>query len=160
MTERPIRDILAEAMRRERLGLIRPLWADWKAFGDTECEYVRKRADHLMRILAEFGVQLVQTGEPRLIGAPSPEIYRYWIEGNKAQRVIRQLPDGQWDMLIDEGGSETLEYRFTIAELFIAGGLVLTGADAQAKAVPGLGRKLAALSEICRVTAVPMERPA
>ena len=53
-TDRPIRDILAEMMRRERVGLMRPFWADWCRF-DNEGgpEQWRLRADHLIRLLMD-----------------------------------------------------------------------------------------------------------
>ncbi|TJV03557.1 MAG: hypothetical protein E5Y35_26490, partial [Mesorhizobium sp.] len=54
---RPVRDIVAECLRRERYGLIRPLWAD---ADDDSREEVRRRADHLIRLLSDYGVDLVQ----------------------------------------------------------------------------------------------------
>lgn len=155
MSDRPIRDILAEVIRRERLGLIRPLWADWKEFADDECEHVRKRADHIIRTLKEeFGVELVQSGTPPVVAHPSPEIYRWWIIGQEVERVVRLAADGLWEILTIKAGVENIEYRFQLSEVLAASGMVLTGQDAAAKAIPGLGRKLAALAEICRVTVV------
>ncbi|TIX57370.1 MAG: hypothetical protein E5V25_27480, partial [Mesorhizobium sp.] len=65
---REIRDVLAECMRRERYGLIRPLWAD---ADDDSREEVRRRADHLIRILADYGLQMVRTGEPAPAETPT-----------------------------------------------------------------------------------------
>jgi len=159
---RPIRDILAECMRRERLGLIRPLWHDALRFAEDECERVRQRADHLTRLLASYGVRLVQDeGEtPAPPSLPeSPIIYRYWLVGNKAERLIRKGADMQWEIVTVAGGVETIEMSFTIEEALLNGGLVLTD-DPRAKKLQGLGRQLAALAEIYRLCATAMEAPA
>lgn len=53
MTTRPLNDRVAEAMRRERLGLMRPLWADWSE--EDKGDWL-SRADHLIRIFKELGI--------------------------------------------------------------------------------------------------------
>lgn len=53
MQARPLNDRVAEAMRRERLGLIRPLWADFP--DDSKIDWLN-RADHLIRVLRELDV--------------------------------------------------------------------------------------------------------
>lgn len=50
---RALNDRVAEAMRRERLGLIRPLWHDWSE--DQKADWL-SRADHLIRTMKELGV--------------------------------------------------------------------------------------------------------
>lgn len=50
---RALNDRIAEAMRRERLGLIRPLWADWSE--EDKADWL-SRADHLIRNFRELGV--------------------------------------------------------------------------------------------------------
>lgn len=40
-------------MRRERLGLMRPLWADWPEADKADW---LTRADHLLRLFTELGV--------------------------------------------------------------------------------------------------------
>lgn len=50
---RTLHDRIAEAMRRERLGLMRPLWAD--ANDETKAAWTA-RAVHLTRLLKELGV--------------------------------------------------------------------------------------------------------
>ena len=50
---RPLNDRVAEAMRRETLGFVRPLWADWPEEEKTER---LQRADFLIRTLRELGV--------------------------------------------------------------------------------------------------------
>ena len=53
MAPRALNDRVAEAMRRERLGLIRPLWADFPE--DQKADWL-SRADHLLRSLKDLGV--------------------------------------------------------------------------------------------------------
>jgi hypothetical protein len=55
MTVRSLDDRIAEAMWRERLGLMRPLWADWRE--DQKADWLT-RAAHLRRIFTELGVQI------------------------------------------------------------------------------------------------------
>lgn len=50
---RPLNDRIAEAMRQERLGLMRPLWADFPE--DQKGDWL-SRADHLLRVCNELGV--------------------------------------------------------------------------------------------------------
>jgi len=50
---RPLNDRVAEAMRRERLGLMRPLWEDFA--DDAKADWLR-RADHLIRNFHELGI--------------------------------------------------------------------------------------------------------
>lgn len=50
---RALNDRIAEAMRRERLGLIRPLWADWAE--EDKADWLR-RADHMLMLFKELGV--------------------------------------------------------------------------------------------------------
>jgi hypothetical protein len=148
---RATRDILAECLRRERLGLSRPFWHDLATFDQEACEHVRKRADHLMALLESYGVRLVQEGKPRPEPRPA-EIWRYWLVGRKAERVVRRGAGENWQIVLVEGGAETVEMNFTAAQASINGGLVLTD-DPAAKVIPGLGRQLAALCEILRLCA-------
>lgn len=53
MAVRALNDRIAEAMRRERLGLIRPLWEDWPE--DQKADWL-SRAHHLIRNCRELGV--------------------------------------------------------------------------------------------------------
>lgn len=158
MSDRPIRDILAECLRIERQGPIRPLWADWAKFADDECEQVRLRADHLMRLLEGHGLTIVQAGHVNQAApAQSPEVYRYGVVGRKAERVVRRGAGEAWQIVSIENGVETVEQTFTADQASINGGLVLTD-DPAAKAIPGLGRQLAALAEIYRLCAAAPER--
>lgn len=52
---RTLDDRIAEAMRRERLGLVRPLWADWPERDKGEW---LSRAAHLKRLFVELGIQI------------------------------------------------------------------------------------------------------
>jgi hypothetical protein len=157
MTDAPrdIRDILAEAMRRERLGTAaRPAWADW---WEEAREPVRMRADHLIRLLAEAGVDLVRTGEA-LPPAPPPKslvVSRDAIVGRKAERIVRADPAGFAITLVQDG-AETVEQTFTLQDASLLAGAVLTGSPEAAKR-PGLGRLLAAAVEMYRLDAAPLE---
>lgn len=158
-TDRPIRDILAEMMRREREGIVRPLWQDWSRFANDECEHVRRRADHMIRLLEGEGVRLVRVGEPDHVPAPtSPVVYRYWLVGRRAERIVRKAAGDIWEIVTAADGKETVEQSFTIEQAMVNGGLVLTG-DPAARTIPGLGSQLAALNEIYRLDAMAMEPP-
>jgi hypothetical protein len=47
-------------MRRERLGLVRPLWADWPEADKADW---LSRADHLIRLFKELGVSVAKDEE-------------------------------------------------------------------------------------------------
>ena len=148
---REVRDILAEALRRERYGLMRPLWADMQRFADDECEQVRRRADHIIRLLERDGVRFVQTEVPERPLLTSPVIYDYPMVARQARRQIRS--NGEvWEVVIIIDGAEKVEQSFTLAAAHVNAGLVLTG-DPSAKSIPGLGSQLAAAAEIHRVHA-------
>ncbi|TGP28228.1 hypothetical protein EN875_032235 [Mesorhizobium sp. M2D.F.Ca.ET.232.01.1.1] len=153
---RPVRDILAECMRRERVGLVRPLWHDFVATNDEACEQVRLRADHLTRLLASYGLTIVQTEDARAPETPPDTIYRCALEDGTAERVIRRAGDG-WEVVKVAGGVETVEQSFMLDRAAINAGLVLTDAP-EAKSISGLGRQLAALVEIFRVHAQGMAK--
>lgn len=156
---RPLRDILAECLRRELIGLAQPLWADWCRFDNIGGpEQWRIRADHLLRLLGENGATVARVGEAKAPApAPtSPIIYRFKLTGRTAERIIRRGPGDQWQIAVLDGEGETIEQSFSIAQALINGGAVLTD-DPTARSIPGLGRQLAALNEIYRLDAAGME---
>ncbi len=158
MSDRPIRDILAEAIRIERMGPFnQPSWADWKASDDAACENVRRRADHLIRLLAEHGVSLMRSGDPdKKPAVTSPTVLTCNVAGNQAtERSIRKGPGDDWHIVAITAGVETIEQAFTLQEVMLNAGLVLTD-DPAAKTIPGLGRRLAAVTEIYRLCAATM----
>lgn len=147
---RPSRDILAECIRLERLGIIHPLWADWF---DEGREPVRMRADHIIRLLADRGVGLVQIGEPRPAARPdSPVFWRWKIVGREAERIVRIAPAGI-EVLKLEGGQEALQLAFTLAEAHELAGRGLSG-DRELTQEAGVITKLSAALEAYRVNAV------
>jgi hypothetical protein len=153
MSGRPVRDILAECLRRERLGLVRPLWAD---ADDDAREEVRRRADHLIRILADYGVRFDQVGEPTPVATPtSPTIVaNQVVNAPDTMREIRVAERG-FSIITIKGGDTTLEQTFTLNEAMVNAGLVLAG-DPAAKTIKDLGRQLAAAVEIYRLNAAGM----
>lgn len=156
---REIRDIVAEAMRVERLGFVRPLWRDWDAFAPDETERVRLRADHLIRLLAGEGLAIVRAGDPAPAPAPtSAVVWRYYLAGQKVERLVRRDGDG-WQIITVSDGKETVEQTFTLAAAHVNAGLVLTD-DPAARTIAGLGRQLAALTEIYRICAQATGGPA
>jgi hypothetical protein len=166
MTERPIRDILGEVLRRERYPFIRPTWREWDGPGQEE---VRRRADHVMRMLAGYGVELIRTSDP-FPPAPEPEslvIYRWPIAGNKhegvirtsAERMIRKAAGDAWEIVAIVDGAEKVEQSFSIEQALLNGGLVLTD-HPDLRSVLGLGKQLAAVNEIFRLNAEGMQGPA
>lgn len=150
---RAVRDILAEAMRRERYGLIRPLWPD--ADEDLR-EEVRRRADHLIRILADAGVHLVQAGELSPVTTPtSPTIVaNQVVNAPDTMREIRVAERG-FSIVTVKAGEVAVEQTFTLNEVMLNAGLVLAD-DPAAKTIKGLGRQLAAVTEIYRLNAASL----
>lgn len=148
---RDIRDIVAEWIRRERLGLIRPFWHDAVRIDDDACEQIRRRADFIIRGLASDGVDLVRSGAPAARTPTSDIIYRYGIANRNAERLIRYA-DGAWEMVIVEDGVETVEQSFGYHQASRNAGLVLIDAP-EVRQIAGLGRQLAALTEIYRANA-------
>ncbi|RWO37295.1 MAG: hypothetical protein EOS11_28840 [Mesorhizobium sp.] len=151
--ERSIRDILAECMRRERYGLVRPLWAD---MDDETQEEVRRRADHLIRILADYGVTLIPSGEPAPIATPtSPTILanQIYAQPDTMREVCAEA--GKFSIVAVKNGVSVVEQSFTLNEVMLNAGLVLAD-DPAAKTIKGLGRQLAAATEIYRLNAAGM----
>ncbi|TPM19799.1 hypothetical protein [Mesorhizobium sp. B2-3-6] len=150
---RAVRDILAEGMRRERLGLVRPLWHDWD---DDSREEVRRRADHLIRILADYGVQMVQAGDPAPIAMPTSSTIvanQVYAQPDTMREVRAEA--GKFSVVTVTGGVDTVEQTFTLNDVMVNAGLVLTG-DPAAKTIKDLGKQLAAATEIYRLNAAGM----
>ncbi|TIU02308.1 MAG: hypothetical protein E5W43_00755 [Mesorhizobium sp.] len=147
---REICDILAECMRRERYGLIRPLWAD---ADDDSREEVRRRADHLMRLLSDYGVDLVRRGDIEPPQAPTSQtIIANQVCGQPdTMREVRAI-DGKFAIVAVKAGAAAVEQTFTLNEVMLNAGLVLAD-DPAAKTIKGLGRQLAAAAEIYRLNA-------
>src|SRR5690606_26079410 len=117
-----IRDVLAEMLRRERLGLIRPLWADWCGF-DNEGgpEQWRLRADHLIRLLADEGCTISRRGaaNPPMPAPTSPVFWRSPMEGSNAERMLRTAGSRiEVARLLD--GKETVQIAFALNDAHTA----------------------------------------
>ena len=148
---RPVRDIVAECLRRERYGLIHPLWPD---ADDDAREEVRRRADHLIRLLADYGVELARPTDKEPPPAPT---HRTLVENQvygepNAVREIIAGADGKFEVVIVKANVGTVEQVFTLNEVMLNAGLVLSG-DPAAKSIKGLGTQLAAATEIYRLNA-------
>ncbi|TGU68371.1 hypothetical protein EN829_066555, partial [Mesorhizobium sp. M00.F.Ca.ET.186.01.1.1] len=61
---------MAECLRRETLGAAASPWA---AMDDDSREEVRRRADHLIRLLSDYGVDLVRRGDVEPPSAPTSQ---------------------------------------------------------------------------------------
>lgn len=147
---RPARDILAECIRLERLGIIHPLWADWFEEGR---EPVRMRADHIIRLLSDRGIELVHTGEPRHVERPdSPVFWRFKIDGQNAERLVRTAADGIEIVKIG-GDKQSIQLTFPIGEAYDLANRGLCG-DRELTKEPGVITKLSAALEAHRVNAV------
>lgn len=150
---RDIRDVLGECLRRERLGLIRPLWHEYASFNDEACETYRRRADFIVRLLKSYGLSIVPDGATAQ-GTASPAadtIYSHPLADMSAIRSIRYAA-GTWEIVSTKDGTETVEQSFTRQRADINAGLVLQDAP-EVRSIQGLGRQLAALVEIYRVHA-------
>lgn len=149
---RDIRDVLGEAMRVERLGFaVNPSWREWAAFDPEGCEAVRRRADHLIRLLAAEGVVVVRIDDPSPAAAPtSPDIWKFPV-AHAGERIIRDAGDA-WQIVLASGGHETVQMSFTLAEAYVLSGRVLAG-DRDVLKEQGATTKLAAALEIHRVCA-------
>jgi hypothetical protein len=147
---REIRDILAECLRRERYGLIRPLWAD---VDHDAREEVRRRADHLIRILADYGVRFDQVGEPTPIATPTSTtiIANQVVGAPDTMREVRVEKRG-FSIVAVKAGDTAVEQTFTLNEVMLNAGLVLAD-DPAAKTIKGLGKQLAAACEVYRLNA-------
>lgn len=155
---REVRDVLAEMMRRERLGLMRPLWADWCRF-DNEGgpEQWRLRADHLIRLLMSEGLAVSRVGDPaKPFPAPAtPVFWRYWMDGNKAERVLR-MADDKIEVVRVVDGTETVQMTFGVGDAHTAAGALLLG-DKETAKQQGILTMLSAALEAYRVDVTAME---
>jgi hypothetical protein len=145
---RPVRDILAESMRREALN---PGLLPYSRIGDEGREEWRRRADHLTRLLDTHGLAVVRVsdGVPEQPEPTSPVILSNKLVGKETDRLIRFAGD-RWQIVTVADGAETVEQAFTMTEAMLSAGLVLAD-DPAARAIPGLGRRLAAALEIYRL---------
>jgi len=156
-SERPTRDILAEMMRRERLGLVRPLWPEWSSIdGDGGPEQWRMRADHLMRLLATAGVALARSGEaePALPPPTSPVFWRFPMDGGKAERLLRTSGSGI-EVVRRADGSEAVQISFTLHDVHNAANALLQG-DRETAKRPGILTMLSAALEAYRLDVAVM----
>jgi len=144
-------------MRRERLGLTRPLWSDWCRF-DNEGgpEQWRLRADHLIRLLATEGMTVSRAGEASVpIPAPtSPVFWRYHMDGNKSERMLRMAGD-KIEVIRVVDGVETVQMTFAIGEAHDAAGALLLGDKETAKR-QGIFTMLSAALEAYRLDVAVM----
>lgn len=156
--DRPIRDVLAEMMRRERVGLMRPFWADWCRF-DNEGgpEQWRLRADHLIRLLASEGCKITKTGDsaPHPPSPTSPVFWRYWMDGNKSERVLRVVGD-KIEVVRVVDGAEMVQMTFGVGEAHNAAGALLLG-DRETAQRQGILTMLSAALEAYRLDVAVME---
>ena len=136
---RPMRDVLAEAMRRERLGLTRPLWSDNDE--STKDEW-RRRADHVIRVIKDLAGA---AADADLVTAPTSKILvSNQIVGNPGkERAVVDEDDGFSIVMIDrKSGEQTVEQSSNMQEAILLCSLVLSG-DPEALKKKGLGRCLA-----------------
>ncbi|AMS41188.1 hypothetical protein [Aminobacter aminovorans] len=151
---REIRDILAECIRLERLGLIHPLWSEWFEAGR---EPVRMRADHILRLLSDRGVTIVQTGEPQSTTRPEPVFWRWKINGQNAERIARAGANGIEVAKLD-AGTETTQLTFGLAEAHDLANRGLCG-DRELMKEAGVITKISAALEAYRVGAAILAAP-
>lgn len=155
--DRPTRDVLAEMMRRERLGLMRPFWADWCRFDDSGPEQWRLRADHLIRLLAREGYTITKTGDATDLTPTqaSPVFWRYWMHGNQSERILRTAGD-KIEVIRAVDGTETVQMTFGIGEAHDATAALLLGDREMAKR-QGILTMLSAALEAYRLDVAVME---
>jgi hypothetical protein len=148
---RLLRDVVAEAMRRERLGLTRPLWNELDEVGKEEW---RKRADQVIRVIR--AIRVIGELEADLLTAPTGEfLVSNQIVGNpgRERAVRRDAGDGFSIVVIDrKTGEQTVEQSSTMEQGMLLCGRVLSSDPAVLKE-KGLGRLLAAYGEIYRLNA-------
>lgn len=145
---RPLRDIEAEALRRERLGLMRPLWAD---MDEETREGWRLRADHFARIRDEI------TKDTQPAPTLQPTIAVFQTMPNPGQERAVRCDGHKWSVVIVDRRTKaaTVEQSFTLDEADIAAGQILSG-DPEIGKRPGLGRFLAAALIVFRLEAQNM----
>jgi hypothetical protein len=147
---RSVRDILAECHRREVLGASAP---PWHSMDEDAREEVRRRADHLIRLLSDYGVDLVQRGDVEPPASPTSQtiIANQVVGAPDTMREVRAV-DGKFAIVAVKAGADTVEQVFTLNDVMLNEGLVLSG-DPAAKKIPDLGRQLAAVAAIYRLNA-------
>ncbi|MCV0395450.1 MAG: hypothetical protein K5872_22140 [Rhizobiaceae bacterium] len=148
---RDLRDLLAEACYRARLGLTS---YGWDKMPEYAREDQRRLADSAIRWLKDQGVDLVRTGEdmPPLPPPSSKVIYRRPLHDGVSYRQVRKGKGETWELVREADGKEAVEMSFTLAEAQREGNMVLAD-EPDARKIEGLGRKLAACLEIYRTGA-------
>jgi len=151
---RTVRDVFAECHRREVLGASAQ---PWQAMDEDAREEVRRRADHLIRLLADYGIELVRPSEKEPPSAPpsSQTIIANQVVGQPdTMREVRAV-GGKFAVVVVKAGAETVEQAFTLNQVMLNCGLVLAG-DPSAKTIKDLGRQLAGACEIYRLNAASL----
>ncbi|TGP22322.1 hypothetical protein EN827_30885 [Mesorhizobium sp. M1D.F.Ca.ET.184.01.1.1] len=141
---------MAECLRRETLGAAASPWA---AMDDDSREEVRRRADHLIRLLSDYGVDLVRRGDVEPPSAPTSQTIlanQVYAQPDTMREV--RTEQGGFSVVAVKGGQSTVEQTFTLTDVMLNAGLVLAG-DPAAKTIKDLGRQLAAATEIYRLNA-------
>lgn len=154
MTERPLRDILAESMRSLRRPGCRPVWADCD---DLYAAQWLDDAGHLMRLLAWHGVKLARAGEPsEVVEEINTTFWRHEI-GDGMAVYMRADGDRRYSAVYEKDGKENSVSVDLVEGILLAGRVIYR--DETVKAVPGVLTKLAiATSALWR--AYGLERPA
>lgn len=109
---RELRDVLAEAMRRERYNLISP---DWRYCDEAMREPIRERADFLIKMLADAGVTLAMGDQPAEPLKPpyNPVITTIEVAPG-ASRLVRAVGGARFEIVLVADGTEAVEHSFTM----------------------------------------------
>lgn len=139
---RDARTALAQAMRIERLGGTR---FGWDSLDASAQEDLRRRADHLLRLLAADGYAITRVGEAMPLPSPPAADDVYQIIGHAAdtERIIRRAGDG-WQLVGRDrrDGAEKILLTTTLAQTDIDADVVLSG-NPEGQKLPAIGTRLA-----------------
>lgn len=161
MTEqREARDVLAEAMRRERYGLITP---QWQYADEAMREPIRQRADFLIKQLYDAGYAVVSL--PEGDAPPEPPVYNPVISRFEAPgatgvfRMIKAAGGARFSVILDESETkQTVECSFTMSGVALLADRILMR-DLSVQKEPQLLTTLAAATEVYRLLECPWILP-
>ncbi|WP_189599049.1 hypothetical protein, partial [Mesorhizobium sp. M4B.F.Ca.ET.190.01.1.1] len=95
---------------------------------DDSREEVRRRADHLIRLLSDYGVDLVRRGDVEPPSAPTSQTIlanQVYAQPDTMREV--RTEQGGFSVVAVKGGQSTVEQTFTLTDVMLNAGLVLAG---------------------------------
>lgn len=150
MTDRPIDDVGGEVLRRVNGLRLTPPWHECDAQYKTQWT---DRFAQIRRMLEAHGLEIRRVANPTLREPPAdPIFWRGPVEGDPGAEMLIRADGIRYSVLLDKGGTQTLQASFTMDGALQIGDRVLQRERAVLKE-KGVLTTLAAACEVWRLHA-------